>query len=171
MTVIELATDRLVLVPLRVDDAIDMVDVLDDERLHKFIGGHPADLDELRARYATLVAGSSDPAEVWLNWIVRRRADGLAIGTVQATVIVAERGRSALVAWVIGVPWQGKGFASEAARALVDWLRGVGVDEVAAHIHPQHHASATVATRAGLGRTDKQVDGEDVWRTTQRHGG
>ena len=147
-----------------------MVEVLGDERLHEFIGGQPAGPDELGARYATLVAGSSNPAEVWLNWIVRRRADRRAIGTVQATVGIGGHGRSALVAWVIGVPWQGQGFASEAAQALVDWLSSQGIDEIAAHINPQHHASAAVATRAGLQRTGEQVDGEEVWRTTERDG-
>jgi RimJ/RimL family protein N-acetyltransferase len=165
---VRISTERLDLTPLRVEDAVEMVEVLGDERLHEFIGGRPADLDGLRARYATLVAGSQNQTEVWLNWIVRRRSDGRAIGTVQATVTAAGPGRSALVAWVIGLPWQGQGFASEAARALVDWLREQGIDDVAAHISPQHHASAAVAARAGLHRTGEQVDGEDVWRLTER---
>ena len=80
-----------------------MVEVLDDERLHEFIGGQPDGPDELRARYVTLIAGSSNPAEVWLNWVVGA-ADRRAIGTVQATVAIGGHGRSAVVAWVIGVP-------------------------------------------------------------------
>ena len=36
--------------------------------------------------------------------------------------------------------------------------------EVVAHIHPDHAASARVATRAGLLPTPDQVDGEQVWR-------
>jgi RimJ/RimL family protein N-acetyltransferase len=148
-----------------VQDAEEMVEVLRNERLHEFIGGHPADLDELRARYATLVAGSPDPAELWLNWVVRHHLDDRAIGTVQATVTDGGQGRSALVAWVIGVPWQGQGFGSEAARTLVDWLRCQGIDEITAHIHPEHHASAAVAARAGLHRTGEQVDDEQVWTT------
>jgi RimJ/RimL family protein N-acetyltransferase len=153
-----------------VEDASEMMEVLDDERLHEFIGGQPDGPDELRARYATLVAGSSNPAEVWLNWVVRRRADRRAIGTVQATVAIGGHDRSALVAWVIGIPWQGHGFASEAARALVGWLSSQGIDEIAAHINPRHYASAAVATRAGLHRTGEQVEGEQVWRTTERGG-
>jgi RimJ/RimL family protein N-acetyltransferase len=81
---------------------------------------------------------------------------------VQATI--RDAGRTAHVAWVIGVDWQRQGFASEAAAALVEWLRAGGVDEVVAHIHPDHAASATVATRAGLQPTDDLVDGELVWR-------
>ena len=52
-------TEPLRLEPLRVDHAVEMAAVLDDERLHAFIGGRPATLEELRARYVQLVAGRS----------------------------------------------------------------------------------------------------------------
>ncbi len=159
-----IASRRLVLTALIVDDADEMVDVLADERLHEFIGGRPLDLDGLRHRYRTLVAGSAEPAERWLNWIVRTR-DGVAVGTMQATVSTTDPRRSTVeVAWVIGARWQGLGYAGEAACAVVDWLQRHGVDDVTAHIHPDHHASAAVATRAGLRPTDDAHDGETVWR-------
>ncbi len=159
-------TGRLSLVPLQVADAGDMAGVLGDERLHEFIGGQPATIDGLRDRYARLVAGSSDPDEVWLNWIVRRRSDMQPIGTVQATLTTRDGRSTANVAWVIGMDWQNQGFASEAARALIEWVRQHGADEVIACIHPNHRASAVVATRAGLRPTDEQRDGEQVWRAS-----
>jgi RimJ/RimL family protein N-acetyltransferase len=61
--------------------------------------------------------------------------------------------------------WQGRGYAVEAASALVAWLRERGVTEVAAHIHPGHTASARVAGRIGLAPTGELDDeGEQVWR-------
>jgi RimJ/RimL family protein N-acetyltransferase len=162
-----ITTERLDLTPLQVEDADEMFAVLGDERLHEFIGGRPATLAELRERYARLAAGSDKPDEVWLNWIVRRRADSQPIGTVQAT-ITHEGRRTANVAWVIGVDWQNQGFGSEAARALVDWLRSKGTHEIVAHVHPDHRASAVVATRAGLRPTEEQVGGEQVWRAPER---
>ncbi len=157
-------TRRLSLTPLQVADAEDMVDVLNDERLHEFIGGRPATVAELRDRYARLVAGSSAPDEVWLNWIVRRRSDTQPVGTVQATLTTRDGRSTASLAWVIGVDWQNQGFASEAARALIEWLRQHGADDVIACIHQDHQASAIVATRAGLRPTDEQRAGEQVWR-------
>ena len=71
---------------------------------------------------------------------------------------------SVFLSWVIGVEWQNQGFASEAARALVDWLGHQGADEIVAHVHPGHQASAAVAARAGLHPTDELADGEQVWR-------
>lgn len=63
-----------------------MVEVLADPRLHPFIGGHPATLDELSAHCAGLAAGSPEPDEVWCNWIVRRRAERQPVGAGLATL-------------------------------------------------------------------------------------
>jgi RimJ/RimL family protein N-acetyltransferase len=159
-----IVTKRLSLMPLRAEDAEEMAAVLGDERLHEFIGGEPDTITGLRERYARLVAGSPARDKLWLNWVVRRRSDAQRIGTVQATLTMSDGESTANVAWVIGVDWQSQGFASEAARALVGWLRQHGADNVVAHIHPDHQASATVAMRAGLQPTDEQADGERVWR-------
>ncbi len=159
-----ITTARLVLNPLRVEDAGEMVAVLADPALHRFTGGRPATLDELRVRYAALVRGSGSTAELWLNWIVRRSTDAAAVGTVQATIVDADSTPSAFVAWIIGTPWQGRGYAGEAALALVQWLTRHGVASIVAHVHPDHTASAGVAARAGLQPTGDVVDGETVWR-------
>jgi RimJ/RimL family protein N-acetyltransferase len=160
-----IATERLTLTALTVQDADEMMAVLNDGRLHEFVGGRPDTLIQLRDRYRRFVAGPAQGGDVWLNWIVRSTHEGAAIGTVQATVSTSSDARTvADVAWVIGVAWQGRGFASEAARALIDWLRTYGVDEVTAHIRADHHASAVVARRSGLHPTDERVEGETVWR-------
>ena len=72
-----------------------------------------------------------------------------------------------MVAWVIGTAWQGRGYASEAALALVGWLSGQGVTVITAHIDPRHAASARVAERAGLVPTAYEIDGERVWRISR----
>jgi RimJ/RimL family protein N-acetyltransferase len=162
-----IGTDRLDLRPLVVEDADQMVTVLADPELHRFTGGRPATLDELRRQYAGWVAGSGNDREQWLNWIVRLGAGGPAVGTVQATVVTAAEllpSTTAYVAWVIGTAWQSRGYAGEAARALVRHLLDAGVDDVVAHVNAEHVASAAVAARAGLRPTDQIADGEVVWR-------
>lgn len=161
MSIGRIVADRLELVPLLVDDAADMVDVLADPALYTFIGGTPPTLAELRTRYDRLVAGSPDDRQEWLNWIIRRRPDARAVGTVQATV--TDEGRQAEIAWVVGTAFQGQGYATAAAAALVGWLDGRGVHTVVAHVHPDHVASAAVAERAGLRPTDRFDDGERLW--------
>ncbi|MFF9339093.1 MULTISPECIES: GNAT family N-acetyltransferase [unclassified Streptomyces] len=151
-------TERLELVPLEVGHAEEMAGVLGDPALHRFIGGAPESLEELRARYVRWGAGAPEAGTSWCNWVVRERDGGRLAGTVQATVV----GDGAEVAWVVGTAWQGRGYASEAARALVGWLRP-RVRTVVAHVHPGHAASAAVARAAGLVPTDETHDGEVRW--------
>ncbi|MFZ3572668.1 GNAT family N-acetyltransferase [Streptomyces sp. BH097] len=153
------------MVPLRVEHAEEMAEVLADPALHTFIGGAPDTVGELRARYRRMLAGSPDPDVAWLNWVVQLRVEERLVGTVQATV---GGDRVAEIAWVVGTPWQGRGIATEAARALVAWLGERGVGTFVAHIHPEHHASAAVATACGLAPTDEWHDGEVTWELSGR---
>jgi RimJ/RimL family protein N-acetyltransferase len=145
-------TARLTLEPLRVEHAAEMVTVLADSRICEFIGGAPPTEEELRAAYARRVGHPG-----WFNWVVR--SDGVAVGIVQATVT----GPVAELAWVIAPAHQGRGLATEAARAVQYHLRADGIAEFRAHIHPDHAASAAVARRLGLHPTDVVQDGEVRW--------
>ncbi|MEV4110049.1 GNAT family N-acetyltransferase [Nonomuraea sp. NPDC049695] len=148
-------TPALVLLPLRPEHADEMAVVLSDPGLHTFIGGVPLTAQELRARYERLAAGPPG----WRNWVLWSREEERLVGYVQATI----EGGTAEIAWVIGTPWQGRGLATAAARALVAHLADEGIGTVIAHIHPDHAASAAVAGSAGLRPTDRWHDGEVRW--------
>jgi RimJ/RimL family protein N-acetyltransferase len=150
----------LALDPLRVADAAEMVGVLADPELYAVIGGGPPTLDQLTDQYRRQVVGRSvDGREVWLNWIVR--VGGVAVGYVQATVHEGDR---AVVAWVIGRPWQGHGYAVEAAREMLALLTSRGVTRIEAYIAPGHAASERVAGRIGMAATGRfDQDGEQLW--------
>lgn len=138
-----------------------MAAVLSDPDLYRFIGGAPPSVAELLKLYERWIAGPSRPGEAWHNWAVRL-ADGTLIGHVQATA--EDDGARADVAWILGIPWHGRGYATEAAIALVRWLEAMGTRTITAHVHPQHAASARVAERAGFVPTDEVEGGEVVWR-------
>ncbi|MER7848036.1 GNAT family N-acetyltransferase [Kitasatospora sp. NPDC096077] len=157
---VPLRSERLDLLPLGPEHAGELAAALADPALHTFTGGRPATPEEQRARCARLAAGSPDPAVVWGNWVLRLRADGALVGYVQATVGPSE----AELAWVVGTPWQGRGLATEAARALLDHLAATGTTTAVAHIHPEHHASARIARALGLRPTPHRQDGEVRWQ-------
>ena len=149
--------------PLRIAHAEPMAIVLADPQLHAFIGGTPATAPQLRSRYERMLAGPSDPAESWCNWMIRLRDNQQLTGTVQATISPDADGLHAEIAWVVGTAWQHRGIATEATRGLVDWLARQPVHAVIAHIHPDHHTSAAVATAAGLTPTAEFHNGEIRW--------
>lgn len=153
-------SEALALRALTVDDAEVMTDVLADPSLYTFTGGEPPTREGLRRLYAVQTRGRScDGTERWVNAVVL--LDGRPIGYVQATV--PTDGSPAQVAWVVGRPWQGNGYAARAARMLLDVLAADGVTTVTALIHPDHVASRSVAARVGMRPTDVVVDGETLW--------
>ena len=165
-----LTSTRLLLEPLRPGHADEAVVMLSDTDLYTFIGGNPPTASMLRARYERQVAGQSPAGDQgWLNWMLRDRETGELAGTVQATLFVppgttGDGGRmTAELAWIIGTTYQGRGLATEAARAVMAWLTGRGAVRFQAHVHPGHAASERVARHLGLRPTSVQVDGETQW--------
>src|SRR5699024_11884668 len=91
---------RLLLDPLTMSAAEEMVSVLEDPELYEYTGGRAPTLEQLRTQYATQVAGrSEDGAQWWLNWVAGWRHSKEPGGYVQATAEdnhgtrVAEHGR------------------------------------------------------------------------------
>ena len=150
----------LTLRSLTVDDADEMSTVLSNPGLYEFTGGEPPTSDELRHRYQVQSRGfSADGTERWINSAVV--VGGALVGYVQATVPV--EGGPAEIAWVIGKPWQGRGYAARAAQLLVAGLAANGIGSVIAHIHPENTASQRIALRLGMKPSDVMVDGEIRW--------
>ncbi|HZJ50550.1 MAG TPA: GNAT family N-acetyltransferase [Actinomycetota bacterium] len=153
---------RLRMEPLTREHAVEMAEVLKDPSLNEHIGGQPPSVEYLATRYETLSSRRSPGSdELWLNWIVRLNAHGLAVGYVQATV---RENSAALAAWVIGVPWQRTGIATEATAAMIDLLRDeLALTTFSASIAPANPASQRVAAKLGMHRSGMMADGEDVW--------
>ena len=156
-----LGTRRLELHPIRREDAQNLFPVLSDPALYEYTGETPpASVDVLAALYASReTRRSPDGDELWLNWLVQLRESDAVIGYLQATVGPS----SADLAWVVGSAWQGSGFATEAADAVIGWLRRLGVPRLRARINPRHTASQKVALRSGFQRTSEMAEAEEVW--------
>jgi RimJ/RimL family protein N-acetyltransferase len=65
---------------------------------------------------------------------------------------------------VIGSPHQSRGYAREAAAAMIAWLRSTRVTGLTAHVRADNVASAAVARAVGLVATTEVDDGETLWR-------
>lgn len=138
-----------------------MADVLGSEELYTHIGGRPPTEEELVSLYQRQTVGfSPDGSQEWMNWVV------LTEGTTPVGYVQASRpvdGATADIAWVIGAPWQGRGYATGAVGLMFTELLARGVGEVVADIHPANQPSEGVARRIGMTATDQIVDGETRW--------
>jgi RimJ/RimL family protein N-acetyltransferase len=160
----DIASERSVLVALRSADAEDLAGLLEEPHLREWLRAD--DVVELRARFAAWESRRSpDGGELWLNWVVRERADGRALGWVQATVL----GDTASIAYALLPAERGIGIASDAVRALIRWLHDrLGVTTVSAEIDDANAASARVAVAAGFERTIRRSGDEVVWQHRTR---
>jgi len=106
----------VVLEPLQVEHAEEMAPLLNDARLHIYIGGEPVSLERLRERYRRHVVGhSADGAQLWFNWVLRSKRTKNAVGYVQATVSTEDSAVVAEIAWVVASEYQGRGYARQAS--------------------------------------------------------
>ena len=157
---------QLRLEPLSVDHALGMVQVLADASMYEYTGGEAPSLEQLQRRYAAQSVGhSEDGAQGWFNWIVKLKNSDEPIGVVQATARHNGTEQVADIAWVISSAHQGQGMASEATKAMINWLRFKGVSSFAAYVHPKHHASMGVARKQGLHPTPMVENGEIRWES------
>jgi RimJ/RimL family protein N-acetyltransferase len=69
-----------------------------------------------------------------------------------STGLGLEPGARAITGYVLAADAWGKGFATEALTAMVDVATDIGVSDLYALCHPQHHASWRVLEKCGFDR-------------------
>jgi RimJ/RimL family protein N-acetyltransferase len=144
-----LETPRLVLEPQMAAHADEMFIVLSDPAIYEFENAPPASVAALRERYRALEARRSpDGRQLWLNWTVRLKDGGAAIGYVQATVLPDA---AALVAYEFNSAWWGRGLAREAVAAAMRELRQhLGVTRLGAVFKTANARSRRMLARLGM---------------------
>ena len=129
--------------------------------------GWPDDHD---ARFLRLRAGQmrKDPVwEDWLVWAVTLRAPGRPMvghaGFHGPPGVNGPRAADAVeVGYTIYEPHRGKGYATEAARALIGWARAErGIRHFVASVAPDNVPSLALVRRLGFVQTGTQWDEED----------
>lgn len=142
------AAASLTLEPQVAAHAAEMFAVLSDPAIYEYENEPPASLAWLRARFEKLESRQSpDGNEQWLNWVIRLPTGEL-IGYVQATV---RAGGQAVIAYELASAWWGRGFASQAVKAMLGELAVCyGVCDVSAMLKSANHRSMRLLERLGF---------------------
>jgi RimJ/RimL family protein N-acetyltransferase len=158
-----LETSRLTLRPFVESDFDAVYAMRSDPEVALYLYQGPLSADETRSRLERNMALSAWTAEGdWLSVAVVERATGLTVGDL-AFHWVSERDRTAEVGFVFDPRHQGKGFATEAASALVEWAFGVGgFHRVIGRTEARNVASARVLEKLGMRREAHFVENEWV---------
>lgn len=131
-----------------------------DERLYTCIPQEPpTSVDTLAARYRRLAARySPDGQQIWLNWVARLRAGEIYAGTFEATL---EPDQTDLLAYMIVPSHQGRGYAREGGRRVIEHLvRNHGVRLVVAEIDTRNRASVGVVEALGFVRVAERPEAD-----------
>jgi [ribosomal protein S5]-alanine N-acetyltransferase len=155
-----LETPRLLLEPILPTHASNLYERMQDERLYRFIPQDPpASLEALTDRYDFLSARRSpDGREAWLNWAVRERASGDYAGTLETTVFGDS---TAIIAYMVFVPFQQRGIATEACGRLLEHLfDDYRLGRVAAEVDTRNVASIALVESLGFERVGFQKDAD-----------
>ena len=135
-----LSTTELVLEPLTSAHADEMFPILVEPELYRYLDyGPPPSVEHVRNVYTKLEQRESpDGTQKWLNWVVRRKQNGL-LGYVQATLIGE---KTSWIAYVFGRSHQRHGYAHEATAAMIAHVNEkYGVNELLASVEVENTRS------------------------------
>jgi [ribosomal protein S5]-alanine N-acetyltransferase len=140
---------RLILEPVTEMHASEMVGILQDESVHEFIPSNPPSLNGLRDQYRKWESRRSpDKSELWLNWVARLKSNQSVCGHFQAGVNLDQ---DVTLAWIVGVPFQGQGLATEALMAIMEFLNSrLQPREYKAWIDTRNFPSLALAKKLGM---------------------
>jgi len=94
-----------------------------------------------------------DTYPTWLGLVVELKAEGRVIGHVGIGVVKTGDDRQGTIGWLLGRKYQGQGFATEAARALVTFgFDQLGLHRISARTGSDNVRSWHVMKRLGMRR-------------------
>lgn len=146
MDIPTIKTDRLILRAFQVDDLDAFAKMSSDSEVMKFIGGQALNYEQTFEKMA-IIQGH------WLlrgygNWALECAETGSFVGRAGLLNLYGWPGIE--VCWALAPEHTGKGYATEAAKAAVDWaFENKITDRLISLIHPYNVKSIAVAERIG----------------------
>jgi aminoglycoside 6'-N-acetyltransferase len=145
-----LVTERLVLRRSTPEDAAEISAYRRDPEVQRFQGWDRTDALAIRQEIERMLRRSPGEPGGWVQLSVEERETGRLIGDVGISPAEAEPGVMK-VGYTIAPAYQGRGYGTEAVRALVDYaLDTLGADVVRMYADADNIASIRLAEKAGM---------------------
>ena len=157
-------TERLVLRGWLKEDFRPWFDILQESEVTRFLGGTGTTLEDCWRRLSGAVG--SWPMVGFGGWAVTTRHDGALIGNVGLfnawRDLEPEFGEEPEMGWIFTTGVHGKGYASEAAKAALEWAEtNLAPTPIWAIIAPENQASLRLADRLGFERVNETLYKDD----------
>jgi ribosomal-protein-alanine N-acetyltransferase len=158
-----LHTKRLLLRPFQSGDVDDALAYRDDELFAKFLPHIPQPFTRKDAE-AFVARNMSEPWSLFPTFAVV--LNGTVIGTTNLSI--DEKSRTAMLGYALGRAWWGRGFATEAALAVMEWgFASFALVRMWASTDLRNHQSQRVMQKIGMQREDLRI-GEHPGRHGER---
>jgi RimJ/RimL family protein N-acetyltransferase len=158
-----LETERLLLRPFGPDDLEALFAIQADESVARWLYNDPRTLEETRELLARKIGGAALHGEgEWLSAAAVLRTTGELVGDVSLHWASEAHGQGEL-GFVVHPEHQGRGYATEASRPLLDFAFGpLGLHRVIGRLEPRNTGSARVLEKLGMRREAHLVENEWV---------
>jgi RimJ/RimL family protein N-acetyltransferase len=145
-----LLTARLRLRRSRPDDAEEISAYRSDPDVNRYQGWERTDASGIRAEIAEMAGRSPGARGGWVQLSVEERESGQLVGDVGLSAVEGEPG-VVKIGYTIAPGFQGRGYATEAVRALIDYaFDTLGAKVVRAYASAENAPSIRVAENAGM---------------------
>jgi RimJ/RimL family protein N-acetyltransferase/predicted N-acetyltransferase YhbS len=146
-----LRTSRLLIRPVRAEDAADLAERRNDPQVARYQGyALPYSREQAEQQIQQVLAMEGPQNEQWWMAIIADRATGRVLGDV--AIRLSWEGRTAEIGYTLAPRYWGRGYASEAVEALLEYLfERLRVTRVFGMLHPDNVPSALVLERCGFG--------------------
>ena len=146
----ELKTERLRLRAFRPEDWPDVHAYASDSEVVRFMHWGPNTVEQSRHHANRASATAAVSPRLTFPYAVERFADGRVIGSVELSLTSLDH-RRAEMGYVLARDAWHQGYATEAARAVVDYGFGpLGLHRIAATCDPDNLGSARVLAKIGM---------------------
>jgi RimJ/RimL family protein N-acetyltransferase len=153
------STERLVLRRFRAEDAEVFAAYRSDPDVARYQSWDAPVLIAEAVRQVRGFAEADPAAPGWFQYAVEHRADGVLIGDIG--VRLHDNLMQAEIGYAFAPSYQGKGYATEAVRCMLNRLFGSGIHRVSAECDARNTASARLLARLGFRREGHRV--EHTW--------
>jgi len=143
-------TDRLILRKVEISDAKNLAILLNDEKVQDFLAGIPANYtEEMAVDYISNVMNKDYLKNDFYDWGIIDKETNNLVGRICVYKYDDYR-RMADLVWYIMPTVRGRGYMTEAGKAVVKFLQDIGFERIEAFANVENIASIKVMEKLGM---------------------
>ncbi len=144
-----LTTERLIIRPIKIEDANEIFNYRSDEEVNKYQGWIPTTVDDVAAFISKVPKQINEP-ETWYQLVIIEKETETLIGDLGIHFFGKEN-KQAEIGCTLNKKFQQKGFATEAIKNVIDYLfQTLNKHRVIASVDPNNKSSIQLIERLGF---------------------